>query len=468
MSESAPVNVSLMRFHATDADSPPNSDVRFEIVSGNDAGYFELDPSTGVLSLRKALDCDTGTFEHHLVVSASDSAHALQDLPLCTLVSLTVNVTDENDNEPRFAVSEYLEFVAENEPIGVAVFTARAWDADKGGVYGRLNYSIVSAAAAAASGYGGDLDDSWKLFKIHPLTGLVSTNAHFDYETRSRYAFALVACDAGSRCSVVKVRVEIESKDEFHPQFVERTFRFSVAAVADVPIGHVVGYVTATDRDKGPDGRIVYQLTSQNSYFKVNRTTGAVIVKRKLNALPVEQRDISLVVTASSGRQGSLTNMSVVEIIFDSLSAAPGMNLASSGSSANMSSSSSLTEWLMVLFALFIVVVIAIGAFVAFLHFKNRRQKNVNKTNLGGNSQRVDAYVDAGAFDTIPIRATTVGHGVTQFAPPKYDEIPTYRANNSASNSAAATTSELSASEQSGSSGRGKSINILTRGMVAN
>lgn len=446
VSENAPLNSSLMQFHATDSDLPPNSDVRYEIVSGDDLNIFAIDSFTGHLTLRKALDCDTGIFEHNLVVRASDVAKPPQDLPLSTLALLKVNVTDENDNEPKFPISEYLEFIAENEPVGVAVFTAKATDLDKG-AYGRLNYSIISAAA---SGFA-DADDSWKLFKVNPSTGLVSTNANFDYETRSRYAFTLLSCDAGGRCAKVKVRVEIESKDEFHPQFTERTFRFSVSGGS--PVGSVIGYVTATDRDKGPDGRIVYQLTTQNPYFKINRTTGAILVKKKLDSLTPDQ-DISLVVGASSGRQGSLTNMSVVEVAFDPL-LAPGVNMASSGAAA----SSSLSDWLIVLLVLFIVVVVGVGGFVAFLHFKNRRQKNVNKLNLGQNNQRVDTFVDPGAFDTLPIRGP-VGHGVTQFGPPKYDEIPTYRTTNSASNSAAATTSELSASEQSGSSGRGKSHNF--------
>ena len=455
LSESAALGTTVAHFHATDNDLPPNADVRYEILSGNDLNLFAIDTVTGVVTVRGQLNYDLGVTAHTLIVKATDVARPPTDLPLCSLASLRVNVTDENDNEPKFPISEYLEFVAENEPVGVAVFTARATDADKG-VYGKLNYSIVSAAA---SGFA-DADDSWKLFKVHPTSGLVSTNAHFDYEVRSRYAFSMLACDVGGRCAKVKVRVEIESKDEFHPQFTERTFRFMLPN--DVPVGYPIGYVTATDRDKGADGRIVYQLTTQNPYFKVNRTTGAILVKKKLDLLSAEQ-DISLVVSASSGRQDSLTNMSVVEIAFDSLSA-PGFNLASSGS--NMTSSSAFSTWLIVFFVLFVVVAAGVGGFVGFLHFRNRRQKNMNKSHLGGgNNQRVDTYVDPGVFDTIPIRGT-VGHGVTQFAPPKYDEIPTYRTNNSGSNSAAATTSELSGSDQSGSSGRGKIMEILSKGEV--
>lgn len=451
ISESTGPGSPIIQMHATDNDLPPNSDVRYEIVSGNDRKLFSIDALTGLVSVKEPLDYDYGGGgfppEYNLVIRAADAAKPPQDTPLSSLAVLKISVTDENDHEPKFPISEYLEFVAENEPVGVTVFTAKATDLDRG-AYGRLNYSIVSATASS-SGYA-DVDDSWKLFKVHPSSGVVSTNAVFDYETRTRYAFSLLSCDVGGKCAKVKVRVEIESKDEFHPQFTERTFRFTLAG--DVSAGFVVGYVTATDRDKGPDGRLVYQLTTQNPYFKINRTNGAVIVKKKLDAIVTDQ-DVSLVVSASSGRQGSLTNVSIVEIVFDQPSA-PGINLANSGSNIT-SPSAGVADWLIAFFILFIILVASIGGFVVFLHFRNRRHSNVNKPNLGNGGQRVDSYVDPGAFDTIPIRGS-VAHGVTQFGPPKYDEIPTYRPSNSGANSAVAATSELSGSEQSGSSGRGK------------
>ncbi|KAL1463551.1 hypothetical protein WDU94_015292 [Cyamophila willieti] len=284
--------------------------------------------------------------------------------------------------------------------------------------------------SAAASGYT-DVDDSWKLFRVDAATGLVTTNAVFDYETRTRYAFTLLSTDSGGRTCKVKVRVEIESRDEFHPQFTERTFKFILAGT-DLPVGYVVGHVTATDRDKGPDGRVVYQLTSQHAYFKVNRTTGAVLIKKKLEGLDSGQ-DISLVITASSGRQGSLTNMSVVEIAVDPLG-----YIGSNSASVEPSPSSSWTAVLLVLFLL--ILVASAGVFV-FLHMKNRRQKKVTKPGLSNPSTSENNYVDPGSFDTIPIRGSSVGVA----SPPKYDEIPTYRNN----------TSELSGSDQSGSSGRG-------------
>jgi protocadherin-16/23 len=235
----------------------------------------------------------------------------------------------------------------------------------------------------------------------------------------------------------------------------------------------VIGHVAATDRDKGPDGRVVYQLTTQHPYFKINRTTGAVMVKKKLDnsAILEAGRDVSLVVTASSGRQGSLTNMTVVELALDPL-ADRGTNLASSTIDANsnnttlVSGSGGLADWALGLLIALILIVLSFGAVFLFLHIRNKRQKKVNKQALtpGTAVGSPESFVDPGAFDTIPIRG---GGGVqgpaAQFGPPKYDEIPPYvggpvvhrNNNSSSSNSGAATTSELSGSEQSGSSGRG-------------
>lgn len=443
--ENATVGQSIIRLVANDLDAPPNSDVTYEITSGNSKNYFRIDSNTGEVYVKSALDCDMDADVHDLVVRAEDGAKS-PDYALSTVTRLRVRLEDVNDNAPKFPVSEYLEFVGENEPVGALVFTAKATDADRG-LYGRLNYSIASSASYSGA------EDSWKMFKVDPVSGLVVTNAVFDYETRSRYTFTVVASDAGGITSRVRVKVEIEGKDEFAPQFIERTFKFMINTV-DLPVGHVVGHVSATDRDKGPEGRVVYHLTTQNSYFKVNRTTGAIIVKKKIDGNFDASQDISLVVTASSGKQGSLTNVSVVEISFDPLSQ-PGLNLASSSSSGGQNSggSSSLLDWIIGALSIILLIVLLLGGIMFYFHLKNKQHRNINKPELSGHQRTDNTYVDPGAFDTIPIRG--VGNSqVGQFAPPKYDEIPTYR-NNSSTNSGAATTSDLSGSEKSGSSGRG-------------
>ncbi|KAF5281948.1 hypothetical protein FQA39_LY00472 [Lamprigera yunnana] len=450
------IGSNVMQFVATDADlaGTDNSKIIYDITSGNDYNLFELEQDTGVLRVNNTLDYDHGLVEHNFVIRACDCGL----IPICTLTNFRITLNDENDNSPQFPVTEFMEFIAENEPIGTAIFTAHAIDMDKG-PFGALNYSIIGGSSKKYS----TADETWKLFHIDQNTGLVTTNTVFDYEHKNRYIFTIKARDIGDKAATVKVRIEIESRDEFHPQFTERTYRFILATPpsGSLPAGYIVGHVTATDRDKGPDGRVVYQLTTQHQYFRVNRTTGAILIKKKFNNEEALEtgKDISLVVTASSGRQGSLTNMTVVEITLDPL-ADPGTNLAINreNNTAVTAANGGIADWALGLLIAFLLLLITFGAVFVFLHMRNKRNKKVNKPSLSSDTvTSSNNYVDPSAFDTIPIRGGVVSGGNNnQFAPPKYDEIPPYGAGHAASsNSGAATTSELSGSEQSGSSGRG-------------
>lgn len=470
--EDAPRGTTVAVLHAKDDDlvNSAAATLVYGITSGNDGGLFRVEKTTGAVLVNSTLDCDLEPEVYNLVVMVCDSDPVS---PLCALARLRVRLEDVNDNSPKFPVSEYLEFVGENEPIGTTVFSARASDLDRG-IFGSLNYSIVSAAASGFS----DIDDSWKLFTVDE-SGTVITRAVFDYEQRNRYAFTLRATDAGDRTAAVRVRVEIDSRDEFFPQFTERMYRFGIKSSAQMLPGTVIGHVTATDRDKGPDGRVVYQLTSQHPYFKLNRTTGALIVKQKLMHIDMDESS-RLVVSASSGRQGSLSNMTVVEITLmddNELNGARGATALATptdiGSNMAVATSGGLADWVLGLLIALLLLILAFGAIFLYLHIRNRRHKKPGtKPGLNGESNATasNSYVDPSAFDTIPIRSVTgvgasgngssasagggAGGGAScQFAPPKYDEIPPYGTSSQSGQQQA--TSELSGSDQSGSSGRG-------------
>ncbi|XP_023032454.1 protein dachsous [Drosophila willistoni] len=457
ISELAPLRYSIAQIMAFDADeeNTPNSEVVYDITSGNDEHMFTIDLVTGVLFVNNRLDFDSGARSYELIIRACDSSQ--QPRPLCSLQPFHLDLYDENDNEPRFPLTEYIHFLAENEPMGTSIFRAQATDLDRG-PFGQLNYSL------AASPSNADGDDEWRLFHIDPQSGVVTSSGVFDYEQRQRYDLELRATDMGGKTARVALRVEIESRDEFQPQFTERTYRFVLPAAVALPAGFVVGQVQASDSDSGPDGRVVYQLSAPHQHFKVNRSSGAVLVKRKLKLEDAEVGggDISLVISASSGRPNSLSSMAVVEITLDPL-AHPSTNLASSiGGGVG---GGGFGDWTIGLLIAFLLVLCAAAGIFLFVHMRSNRgrARNVIKPHLS--SQTVggsNSYVDPSAFDTIPIRGggnvaggTTGAAGAAsgQFAPPKYDEIPPFGPHGGSSG--AATTSELSGSEQSGSSGRG-------------
>jgi len=425
VSEGVSPGHSVVTLSASDADLPgtPNSNVHFAITSGNDGHGFDVDPVSGTLSVKTRLDSDAGVDKHVLVVRAFDQGTP----PLFTLAKVRLSIDDVNDNAPIFPLEDYLEFVRENEPPGTAVFTARAVDADRG-PFGVVNYTLSSGNSA--------------LFRIDPASGLVTTGARFDYEVRTSYVVKVRATDAGGRFSEARVRVLVESYDEFTPQFSERVYRFRLPAGGALPAGFVVGRVQATDGDMGLDGRVLYQLNVQNRFFRMNRTSGVLSLKRRLDSPTAVLRsssDLSFLVTAGTGRPGSLTNTSVVEIILATDAAA-----AVSGTGPNL-------DWILAVVGGILLLLLAGVALFAFVKVRGRRQKKVSKA-APPTPSAPDTYCDPGAFDTIPIRGSGNNGPTaasTPFAPPKYDEIPAYRSNAPNSPAGAPT------SEQSGSSGRG-------------
>jgi protocadherin-16/23 len=441
----------------------------YEIISGNDDKHFYINKNSGIITVNASLDCDLRSEIYHLVIMACDSDFVTI---LCAITQLHIHIEDVNDNSPKFPVLEYLEFVGENEPIGTMVFIAHASDLDHG-VYSKLKYSIVSAANNEYS----DIDDSWKLFSIDSNTGAVSTRAIFDYELRSRYTFTLYATDTGNRTTAVRVRIEIDSRDEFYPQFTERMYHFNINIDTQLLAGVIIGYIIATDRDKGTDGRIVYQLTTQHPYFKLNRTTGALIVKQTLMYADINPDNSSkLTVSASSGKQGSLSNITVIEILVLKSNSVLSYNTTIFTEPMNISSSmldatsNSLDNWALGLLIALLLLVVVFGLIFLYLHIKNRCHKNSNKKpalSRDNNATTSNSYVDPSAFDTIPIRNITTtgingnnsnigenngGTASCQFLPPKYDEIPPY---GTCGQSGIQAISELSDSNQSGSSGHG-------------
>lgn len=361
---------------------------------------------------------------------------------------MTVRVEDENDNSPVFPVASYLEFVPENAPIGTVVFTAHANDMDRG-VYGTLNYSISGGEGKSH-------------FKIDATTGAITTESVFDYETKNRYYINLQASDIGGQTAFVAVQIDVESRDEFAPEFTDVSYRFSMPSDADV--GYAIGKVLATDRDKGADGRVVYHLRNQHPHFKINKLNGVISVRKRLDdrsaslgmsgrrrrrrrseiipvASPLAGNSISLVVVATSGRPGSLSNMSVVEILVEG--AANGTRLASADQNGG-----GLADWAMGLLIALIFLVLGFVAALIFLHMRHRKQPALGNAAGGGTSKAPmsvasasDPFDSASQFDTLAF-------------PPQYNEIPSYDHTHTERRHHV-NTSEMSEQSHSASSGRG-------------
>lgn len=112
---------------AQDQDSEKNSVVSYEILSDiyNTTDYFHVDSNSGLVFTARLLDYEL-IQRHNFIIRATDNG----DPALSSDVSVTVTVTDTNDNPPNFSQALYEAFVSELAPRGHFVTCVQASDAD--------------------------------------------------------------------------------------------------------------------------------------------------------------------------------------------------------------------------------------------------------------------------------------------------------------------------------------------------
>ena len=177
--------------------------VSSEGMSSNTHDIFQIDSSTGTLT---ASDLDAEAYTHHtLIIRASD-----RDIPVrSALITVTVNVTDVNDNAPTFIGTPYVAVQEENSPVPsiVVIITARD-DAD------------VTAPNNILQGY--NIENYQDMFRIYS-NGTIETIAPLDAETQAEYFINVSAVDGGipPLTSYTTVHLRVTDVDD-NPAFVNQ------------------------------------------------------------------------------------------------------------------------------------------------------------------------------------------------------------------------------------------------------
>uniref|UniRef100_UPI00398F28FC protocadherin Fat 4 n=1 Tax=Pristiophorus japonicus TaxID=55135 RepID=UPI00398F28FC len=290
--ESLTTGTVIRTVSARDEDADMNGLIRYNISKGNEARLFSIINSTGAISLAGQLDYESQQ-THELTISAEDGGWVKRT----GYLSITVHVTDSNDNAPLFSPDEYFPIISENAPSGTIVVKLIATDADSGG-NAVIAYSIETT----------DSD----LFVIDPNTGVITTQGFLDFETKQSYHLYVKAFNVPDedRFSFANVYVQLSGVNEYVPRFVSRQYTFEISEAASN--GTTVGEVFASDRDLGDDGEVNYLLfgKSRKKGFRIDKKTGQIYVSGPLDREKEEK--ISLKVLAKNA--GSIRGFDVDEV----------------------------------------------------------------------------------------------------------------------------------------------------------
>lgn len=268
------VNAFVGQVRATDPDAGVNGQVRYSLANLNN--IFRI-TSNGSIYTSVKLDREIrDTYE--LTVEATDSAPAD---PRRSTITLTITVTDIDDNSPVFTNTSYSVSVPENMMPGTVFLQVQAKDADLGA---NITYRIRS-------------QEILQLFTINSSSGELSLLKPLDFESftgkEAVYVFLVEAFDAAGSMppGIATVTVRVKDMNDFSPVFSRALYWGMVAP--DALKGTVIVTVTAEDYDPPgtPASYVRYkvdvaQFPYSASIFDVEEKTGRVIARVNLNEDP--------------------------------------------------------------------------------------------------------------------------------------------------------------------------------------
>ncbi|XP_028817109.1 cadherin-24 [Denticeps clupeoides] len=291
--EMANIGTSVIQVTASDADDPSygnSAKLVYTVLEGQE--LFSVDPQTGVIRTAAA-DMDRERQDRHLVVLQARDMGGHQG-GLTGTTTVTVWLSDVNDNPPRFAHSVWSFSVSELAMPGVEVGRLSATDADLG-ENARLEYAIVD-------GDGGDA------FNVTTRSheAVITLNKAVDFERRSSYTLNVEVqnpvVDArflrrGPFKDRATVQIAVLNADE-PPRFSRSRYRMDVSE--NCPPACVVGRVAAVDPDTGQSGNIRYSIDPESdpeALFRIAPDNGLITTAMELDREREQWHNITVIAT---------------------------------------------------------------------------------------------------------------------------------------------------------------------------
>lgn len=188
----------------SDGNQRPEGQVVYSIASGSGLPYFKIDENTGDLRSVAVLDREKQS-QYNLLIEARDKSL----YPLKSNLYMVITVIGVEDNNPDFSQPVYYAKVPGNAPAGTFVTAIHAIDLDGDPV----TYSIENAGT---------------VFVIQTNSGVISTKRPLDPANEERKFVLSVRASAANKDSRAQVIVDVVSKADSPPTFVNLPYKATV------------------------------------------------------------------------------------------------------------------------------------------------------------------------------------------------------------------------------------------------
>ncbi|XP_051869353.1 protocadherin-10-like isoform X6 [Pristis pectinata] len=290
VSEDDPLGTVVALFNAEDRDSGQNGHVECQL---SNQLPFKLDSSLKNyyrILVQHLLDRENNP-KYDITIICTDAG----ETPLTSKKTIRVEVSDINDNAPRFAHPVYTANVMENNVIGASIFSLTAFDPDVG-ENARLNFSILGSQVQNTS--------ITSYVSINSANGVIYARRTYDYEQLKNFQMQVQVWDSGAPAlySNASVNVVILDQNDNAPVITHPLPEYGSTATETLSRftepGSLLVKVSATDADSGQNSRLSYQIfqATHHNLFTISADTGEIWTIRRILSKDASNQRLVIVV----------------------------------------------------------------------------------------------------------------------------------------------------------------------------
>ncbi|XP_075902926.1 protocadherin alpha-8-like isoform X6 [Nelusetta ayraudi] len=232
--------------------------------------------------------------------------------PLSATSTITVHVSDVNDNAPRFKEPLINIYVKENSPAGAVIYSITADDPDAD-QNAKITFSLLN------NNHKHDIVGS--VINVNSETGDIVSLQSFNYEELKTFQFQVKATDSGVPPLSSNVTVNVLILDEndnspaILPPYSEHGSVNSETISYSAEVGQIVAKIRAVDADSGYNALLSYHLSDPkgNNLFRIVTSSGEIKTKRRMSDSDLKTHP--LVVLVSDSGEPSLTATVSIEVV---------------------------------------------------------------------------------------------------------------------------------------------------------
>ncbi|GLV42165.1 Cadherin 87A, partial [Carabus blaptoides fortunei] len=311
--ENVPNGTPLPHLDMSVKDPDVGSNSVFSLRLEDISGAFAIDPTMATGSTPVSIRVSNGSLDYEnpnqrkfIVLVVAEEVYT--NPRLSSTATVTVSITDANDNAPTFDNEVYTATVSETASPGTLVTTITAKDRDSGrfGENGII-YQLFGNGA--------------ERFSVNNRTGVI-TVAHcddpgneecLDFETKPVYflSYKAIDDDGKGQTTSVPLRITLTDSNDNAPVFINQNYR----AVIDEGAMKFEPDLQVQARDVDKTSEIIYSIIAGNvnNIFSIEPQTGKIIVAN-INGLDMTNVTSNVIMLTIEANDGKYTSTCMVNI----------------------------------------------------------------------------------------------------------------------------------------------------------